>query len=40
MVAALQAFLAELDKHTEAELSQPRAPLAHALGLIVLTPGA
>ncbi|WP_323072206.1 Rrf2 family transcriptional regulator [Mycetohabitans endofungorum] len=40
MVAALQAFLAELGKHTEAELSQPSAPLAHALGLITLTPGA
>lgn len=40
MVAARQAFLAELDKHTVAELSQPRAPLVHALGLITLTPGA
>ncbi|CBW74934.1 unnamed protein product [Mycetohabitans rhizoxinica HKI 454] len=36
----MQRSLAELDKHMVAELSQPSVPLAHALGLITLTPGA
>jgi Rrf2 family transcriptional regulator, nitric oxide-sensitive transcriptional repressor len=39
-VAAREAFLRELDRHTIAELCAPAAPLARSLGLIPVAAGA